>query len=93
MATAEARHILVETEEVCNDLKAKIEAGAAFAEVAEELSACPSGASGGPLGAFGPGQMVNEVETVLCSAELGCVHGPVQTQFGYHPIEITKRTD
>ena len=47
MANAEARHILVETEEACNDLKEKIESGADFAEIAKEFSACPSGASGG----------------------------------------------
>ena len=93
MANAEARHVLVETEEACNDLKERIESGADFAEIAKEFSACPSGASGGSLGAFGPGQMVKEFDEVVFSAELGAVHGPVQTQFGYHLIEITKRTE
>jgi peptidyl-prolyl cis-trans isomerase C len=93
MATAEARHILVETEEACIDLKEKIESGADFAEIAKEFSACPSGQSGGSLGAFGPGQMVKEFDEVVFSADLGAVHGPVQTQFGYHLIEITKRTE
>jgi peptidyl-prolyl cis-trans isomerase C len=93
MATAEARHILVETEEACEDLKQQIEKGADFAAVAAEFSACPSGKSGGALGAFSPGQMVKEFDEVVFSAEIGKVHGPVQTQFGYHLIEITKRTD
>ena len=93
MATATARHILVETEEACNDLKTKIESGADFAAIAAEFSACPSGKTGGDLGQFGPGQMVKEFDEVVFSADLNKVHGPVQTQFGYHLIEITSREE
>lgn len=93
MSTATARHILVETEEACLDLKSKIEGGAEFAAIAAEFSACPSGKSGGDLGKFGPGQMVKEFDEVVFSADLNQVHGPVQTQFGYHLIEITSRED
>ena len=93
MATASARHILVETEEVCNDLKAQIEAGLDFAAAAAEFSACPSGAQGGALGSFGRGQMVPEFDEVVFTGELNPVLGPVQTQFGYHLIEITSRED
>lgn len=93
MSTASARHILVETEEACQDLKSKIEGGAEFAAIAAEFSACPSGKSGGDLGKFGPGQMVKEFDEVVFSADLNKVHGPVQTQFGYHLIEITSRED
>lgn len=93
MATAQARHILVPTEAACSDLKTQIEGGADFAEVAKEHSTCPSGKSGGGLGTFGPGQMVKEFDDVVFSADLGAVHGPIQTQFGYHLIEITSRVD
>ena len=93
MATASARHILVETEEVCEDLKAQIEGGGDFAAVAQEFSACPSGKSGGDLGTFGKGQMVKEFDDVVFTGELNKVHGPVKTQFGYHLIEITQRED
>ena len=93
MASASARHILVDTEEKCNELKQEIEGGADFAEVAKEHSSCPSGARGGELGQFGPGQMVKEFDEVVFSGELNTVHGPVQTQFGYHLLEITERTD
>jgi len=92
MASASARHILVETEEQCKQLKAEIEAGADFAQVAKEHSKCPSGADGGGLGKFGPGEMVKEFDEVVFSAELNKVQGPVKTQFGYHLLEVTGRT-
>ena len=93
MSTASARHILVATEETCNDLKAQIQEGADFAELASAHSQCPSGKQGGNLGTFSPGQMVREFDEVVFSAEVGKVQGPVQTQFGYHLIEITERDD
>ncbi len=93
MAKATARHILVDTQEAADDLKTQIEAGADFAEVAREHSSCPSKSQGGDLGEFGPGQMVPEFDEVVFSAEMGKTHGPVQTQFGYHLIEVTSRTD
>lgn len=92
MARASARHILVATKEACEALKAKIEAGEDFAKCARENSTCPSGKDGGNLGEFSPGQMVKEFDTVVFSGEVGKVLGPVQTQFGYHLIEVTKRT-
>ncbi len=93
MASATARHILVATEEECNKLKEKIAGGADFAEIAREHSKCPSGAEGGSLGEFGPGQMVKEFDEVVFSAELNKVQGPVKTQFGYHLLEVTSRRD
>ena len=65
MAKASARHILVDSEEKCNELKAQIEGGADFADVAKENSSCPSGQSGGDLGEFSPGQMVKEFKDVV----------------------------
>jgi len=93
MATATARHILVDSEEMCLELKREIEEGADFAAVAKENSSCPSGASGGDLGEFGPGMMVPEFDAVVFSAEVNTVQGPVKTQFGYHLLEVTSRTD
>jgi peptidyl-prolyl cis-trans isomerase C len=92
MAKARARHILVSTEENCNALKTQIEGGADFAELAKEHSSCHSGKQGGDLGEFGPGQMVKEFDAVVFHEELGKVHGPVKTQFGYHLLEITSRS-
>lgn len=93
MATATARHILVDSEEICLELKKEIEDGTDFAEVAKENSSCPSGASGGDLGEFGPGMMVPEFDAVVFSAPINTVQGPVKTQFGYHLLEVTSRED
>lgn len=93
MTTASARHILVATEQACEELKTQIEAGGDFAALAKEHSDCPSGSRGGDLGEFSPGQMVKEFDEVVFSADLGKAHGPVQTQFGYHLIEITNRNE
>jgi len=92
MSRAKARHILVKTEKECLDLKGKIEAGESFADLAKQHSSCPSGQQGGDLGEFGPGQMVKEFDQVVFNEEVGKVHGPVKTQFGYHLLEITSRT-
>ena len=93
MAKATARHILVDTEEQCLDLKNQIDEGADFGEIAKQYSKCPSGARGGELGEFGQGMMVPEFDRVVFSEALNAVHGPVKTQFGYHLLEITSRTD
>ncbi|MCA9132610.1 MAG: peptidylprolyl isomerase [Planctomycetales bacterium] len=93
MPRASARHILVDSEAKCQELKQEIEGGADFADVAKAHSTCPSGRSGGELGEFGPGQMVKEFDTVVFSGDLNTVHGPVKTQFGYHLLEITSRSE
>ena len=93
MAKAAARHILVNTQQECEELKERIDNGEDFAEVAKQYSECPSGKRGGVLGEFGPGQMVKEFDDVVFSSEVGKTHGPVQTQFGYHLIQVTSRQD
>ncbi len=93
MAQATARHLLVDSEEKCNELKQQILDGKDFAEIAKANSSCPSGAQGGDLGSFGPGQMVPEFDKVVFSAPINEVQGPVKTQFGYHLLEVTSRSD
>ena len=93
MAQAEARHILVDSEKLCIELKEKIKNGEEFADVAKEQSSCPSGASGGGLGSFGRGAMVPEFDEVVFTAPINEVQGPVKTQFGYHLLEVTSRDD
>lgn len=93
MARAIARHILVETRDKCEDIKRQIEAGADFAELAREHSKCPSGEQGGELGEFPPGQMVEEFDKIVFGEEVGKIHGPIKTEFGFHLVEITSRTE
>ena len=93
MASASARHLLVATQEQCNDIKKQIEEGADFAKMAQQYSSCPSKAQGGDLGTFGPGQMVPEFDKVVFSAPVNTVQGPVKTQFGYHLLEVMSRED
>jgi len=91
MPRAEARHILVESEEKCLDLKEQIANGAKFETIAQAHSQCPSSRDGGNLGEFGPGQMVPEFDKAVFSSDVGEVVGPIKTQFGWHLLEVTKR--
>ncbi|MFK2823710.1 peptidylprolyl isomerase [Arcobacter sp. YIC-80] len=93
MKSASARHLLVESEELCNELKQRIADGEKFEDIAKEYSTCPSGAKGGDLGTFFQGQMVPEFDKVVFNDEINVVHGPVKTQFGYHLLETTSRND
>ena len=91
MTEASARHILVDTEEQCLQLKEKIQEGEGFAEIARIHSNFPSKAQGGDLGKFGPGMMVKEFDEVVFSADVNSLQGPVKTQFGYHLLEVISR--
>ncbi len=90
---ASARHILVETEEEAQEVLRRLEAGEDFAELAKELSTdTGSGAQGGDLGEFTRDRMVPEFADAVFNAEPGDVVGPVETQFGFHIIEVTDRS-
>lgn len=86
-----ASHILVATEEEANNLRNEIINGKNFADVAAECSKCPSGANGGDLGYFGRGMMVKPFEDAAFELEVGELSQPVQTQFGWHLIEVTDK--
>lgn len=89
-----ASHILVETEEKANELKAEIDGGADFAELARENSIDPGAANGGDLGFFGRGMMVQPFEeAVFALANPGDVSAPVQSQFGWHVIKLEEKRD
>lgn len=85
-----ARHILVEEEAVAEALKARIEAGEDFAALAAEAGTDGTAQRGGDLGFFGPEQMVPGFADAAFAAPLGEVVGPVETQFGWHLIEVTE---
>lgn len=83
-----AAHILIPDEKKAKDLKAKIDAGEDFADLAKKWSHCPSKKKGGDLGWFKKGDMVPEFEAAAFAAKTGDVVGPVKTQFGWHIIKI-----
>jgi peptidyl-prolyl cis-trans isomerase C len=84
-----AAHILVKTEEEAKKIKSDLDGGADFAEVAKASSTDPgSAASGGDLGWFAPGMMVEPFEKAVEALKPGETSGPVQTQFGFHIIRL-----
>lgn len=89
-----ASHILVKTEDEAKKLLEEINAGKAFADAAAEVSLCPSGANGGDLGYFERGMMVKPFEDAAFALEkIGQISEPVQTQFGWHLIQLTGKND
>lgn len=85
-----ASHILVADEALAKDLKAQIDGGADFAELAKANSTDGSAAAGGDLGWFGLGMMVKPFEDAVVTMQPGDVAGPIQTQFGWHLILLTE---
>lgn len=85
-----ASHILVKTEKEAQDLYNDIKNGKDFAQAAQENSLCPSGQNGGDLGYFGKGMMVRPFEDAAFALEnIGEISQPVETQFGWHLIQLT----
>lgn len=103
--SVQASHILVKVEKGADDatkaaarakideLRQKIVDGADFAEVAKENSDCPSKQRGGDLGTFGRGQMVKPFEEAAFSQPIGELGPVVETDFGFHIIKVTDRTE
>ena len=84
-----ARHILVEDEKSLGIVQSLFAAGWDFAEVAKKYSKdTGSGLNGGDLGWFGRGAMVAEFEDAAFSQEIGEIGEPVQSQFGFHIIQV-----
>lgn len=86
----QASHILVEDEKTAKEIKARLDKGEKFEDLAKEASKDPSGQNGGDLGWFGEGQMVPEFEKAAFSLKEGEVSEPVKSEFGYHIIKVTK---
>lgn len=98
-----ARHILLRAEEgdeaarataraLADSLKGAIQRGASFADIARNFSDDGSSIRGGDLGWFSRGMMVAPFEEAAFAAPVGQLVGPVETQFGYHLIEVTDRS-
>jgi len=79
-------HILVKTEKEAQAVMVRLEKGEKFANIAREVSLCPSGKRGGDLGAFGTGRMVREFEEAAFALQKGQISPIVKTEFGYHIV-------
>lgn len=100
-----ASHILVKVEpqatsaekakarEKIEGIQQRLQRGGEFAELAREYSDCPSAQRGGDLDFFQKGQMVAPFENAAFSLEPGQVSEVVETQFGYHLIKVTDKTE
>jgi parvulin-like peptidyl-prolyl isomerase len=86
------RHILFnkDQKEKAEEVKKQLENGGDFAALAKKYSQDPGSAEqGGDLGCIGRGETVPNFEEAVFNAEQGEIVGPVETEFGYHVIEVT----
>jgi len=83
-----ASHILVETEQEALAAIERLDAGEDFATLAMELSIGPSGPNGGDLGCADPSGYVPEFSAGAALVDAPGVSAPVETQFGWHVIEV-----
>lgn len=101
--SARARHILIKVEKDADkktkeaarqklvDLKKRLDKGEKFEDLAKENSDCPSSSQGGDLGFFTRGKMVPSFEKAAFALKPGEISDIVETQFGYHLIQLVER--
>ena len=95
------RHILlkpsaIRTDDECRqlalDLRQQVIDGTDFGDLSREYSEdIGSAQEGGELGWVSPGQMVPQFENMMDSTELGAVSQPVQSEFGWHILQVEER--
>lgn len=88
-----ARHILVADEETAATVIEKLKADGDFAELAKEYSSDGSAAEGGELGWFTVGKMVPEFSDAAYALEINEISEPVQSQYGFHIIQVTDKRE
>jgi parvulin-like peptidyl-prolyl isomerase len=105
-ARVKASHVLIDTRNMKTDaekeeakkkidiVKAELNNGADFEEMAKKYSNCPSAEKGGDIGFFQrKGSIVEEFAIVAFAMEVGEISEPVKTQFGYHIIKVTEKEE
>lgn len=103
ITTTNVRHILIKPNELIDDaeaqkrlyaLKARIKAGDDFATLARSHSDDKGSAlKGGSLGWVEPGNLVKPFEEAMEKLAINEVSEPIQTQFGWHLIQVLGRKD
>ncbi len=90
-----ARHILVPDAALAAVVVQRLEEGEDFGDLAMELSIDPSAKTNqGDLGWFGHSMMIPEFEDAAYALEnIGDISEPVQTQYGFHIIQLLGRTE
>ncbi|MBP1968976.1 foldase protein PrsA [Virgibacillus natechei] len=88
-----AQHILVEDEETADEVRSELDEGADFAELASEHSIDGSAEQGGDLGFFARGEMVPEFEEAAFDMDEGEISDPVNTQHGFHIIQVNEKRE
>lgn len=84
---ARAAHILVDTEELIDTIRAQVEKGVPFGDIARTVSLCTSKTRGGELGWFSAGMMTPEFESACFAADVNSMV-KVRTNFGWHLIHV-----
>lgn len=90
---AHARHIIAESEQQAAKIAAEIKGGKSFEAASVEYSRDPGSSDDGDLGFFRKEEMVPEISDTVFSMKPGEVSGPVQTQFGWHVIQLVEFRD
>lgn len=78
-----------QAETAIREIEAELKSGADFAELADRRSDCPG--SGGDLGFFSRGQMVEEFDNVIFALRPGEVSGVFRSPFGFHIAKLADR--
>jgi len=90
----DVRHILVDTEETALEVLDALETGESFADLARAVSTDPgSGSRGGELGESYVGNYVPEFREAIENAEIGAIVGPVESEFGFHIIQVRSKEE
>ena len=88
-AGSQVSHILLDTEEEAGEVLERLNAGEDFAELAREVSTCPSADQGGELGVVNEGTQFDQTfKDAALSLDTGEVSEIVATDFGYHIIKV-----
>lgn len=94
LTTVCVSHILVATAEEAEDIMTQLDEGGDFAELAAEFGTDGTAETGGELGCSSPNQYVEPFAEATLTAPVGEVHAEiVETQFGFHVIEVTDRQE